>query len=250
MSRTFFYYGAIRKSIIKFLNVFDNIKIAKYNNNGEVTKYVTVPVKFMPKKKFYSWINHRSHEKRFPMIGVQMTSIEYDSDRRSGAQETLKVSNSDDSTVYTTNPVPYNIGFTVSIGTEYQNEQDQINEQLMPFFAPYVYTSINISELNINWDMEVLLNSANIDTETEIEEDNYRNILWTHEYTAKTYLLKPTANIENVKKIVHKFYLSEDSWEKRSETEMPSGQGYEDEELLVIGSKEDDEILAKYMVFN
>jgi hypothetical protein len=31
---------------------------------------------------------------------------------------------------------------------------------------------------------------------------------------------------------------------------MPSGQGFEDEELLILGSKEDEEIMAKYLVFN
>lgn len=250
MSRTFFYYGAVRKSIIKFLSILDDIQVAKYDNNGNIVKYVTVPVKYMPKKKFYSWIYERSDEKRFPVIGVEMTSISYDAERASGSQEKINVSVGEDSVTYTTNPVPYNIGFRVSIATEYLNEKDQINEQLLPFFAPFIVTKVNIKDLDINWDMKVLFDDASLETEVDIAEDDYRNILWSFNFTAQTYLLKPTTDINTIKKIVHKFYLSETSWNKRTTTEMPSGGGFEDEELLVLGSKEDDEIMAKYLIFN
>lgn len=249
MARTFFFYGAIRKSIIKFLSVFDDIKVGKYNNSGNILKYVDVPVKFMPKKKFYSWLFQRSHEKRYPMIGVEITSIEYDSERATGALENVSVTIGENANTYTTNPTPYNIGFRVVMATEHMHEQDQINEQILPFFTPSIYTKLNIDELDIDWDMEITFDGASLDTETDIAEDDYRNISWSFDFTAKTWLLKPTFDINTIKKIVHKFYLSEESWDKRTTTEMPSGQGFEDLELLLLGSKEDDEILATYMEF-
>lgn len=249
MSRQFFYHGSIRKSIIKFLSIFDDLKIAKYNSDGNITKYVDVPIKFMPKKKFYSWLYLRTHEKRYPMMGVELTSVEYDPNRASGQQEYIKVSTGDSSITRAPSPTPYNLGFTLSVATEFQNEMDQISEQLMPFFSPFVYTKVKIDELDISWDMQVIFQGANIDTETTIDEDNQRNILWTYNFIAKTYLVKPTASIDLIKKVVNKFYLSDESWAKRTDTEMPSGQGFEDEELLVIGWKEDDEILSRFMVF-
>jgi len=248
--RSFFYYGAIKKSIIKFLSIFDDMQIAKYNGDGEILKYVNVPIKFMPKQKFYSWLNLRSHEKRYPMIGVELTSIDFDASRKTGEYENIKVSIGEESTVYTTNLVPYNLGFTMSIVTEYISEQDQINEQLLPFFSPYVFTKINIPEVDIDWDMQVIFEGASIDTETTIDDDAIRNILWTHTYVVKTWLLKPTTTIDIIKKINYKFYLSDTSWDQRTTTETISGGGFEQEELLIIGSKDDDEILAKYLVFN
>lgn len=247
--RTFFYYGCIRKSIIKFLSMMDDIQITKYDSAGNPEKTVKVPVKYMPKKKFYSWLYERSHEKRYPMIGVEMTALEYDLNRATGTQEKVKVNIGDDVITYTTNPIPYNIGFRVSIATEYLHEKDQINEQLLPFFAPYIVTTVLIDELDIKWDMKVVFNGASLDTETDIAEDDYRNVLWSFDFSAETYLLKPTANINTVKKIVNKFYLSEESWDNRTSTEMPSGQGNEDAELLILGSKDDDEIMAQYLEF-
>jgi hypothetical protein len=49
--RNFFYFGTIRKTIIQFLDIFKDLKIAKYDENGDIIKYVEVPVKFMPKQK-------------------------------------------------------------------------------------------------------------------------------------------------------------------------------------------------------
>jgi hypothetical protein len=245
MARSFFYHGSIKKSIIKFLNIFDEIKIAKYNESGSILKYVDVPIKFMPKQKWYLWLNDRKREKRYPMIGVELNSMTYDNTRVSGSHEHILVSNN----TYAQTPVPYNLGFTVSIATEYQNEQDQINEQLLPFFNPFVYTNVKISELDIDWDMKVLFEGANINNDVDITE-NQRNIIWQHEYKANTYLFKPASSIDLVHKVVNKIYTSDEAWNNiNNSTDAPSGIGSQAEELLVIGSKEDDEILAKYMVF-
>lgn len=251
MSRTFFYLGSLRKSIIQFLDIFNDLKIAKYDSNGTILKYVDVPIKYMPKMKFYIWLNKRKHEKRFPMIGVELTSIQYDAERAAGSNENIDVTLSEDNKTYTSMAVPYNLGFTLHIATEYQHEMDQINEQLLPFFNPFVATQINISDLDLKWDMIVNLEGAGIDTETDIDEANYRNVIWTHEYLAKTYMVKPSATINVVKKVVNKFYLSNNSWDNiNNNTDMPSGVGSQDEELLVLGSKdENDEIVATYLLY-
>lgn len=251
MARSFFYYGSIRKTIIQFLDIFNNLSIAKYDTDGTtILKNVQVPIKYMPKEKFYYWINSKKkHEKRFPIMGVELTSVEFDVNRQAGAQENLVVTSDDDKTSYISKPVPYNIGFTVHIGTEYTYEQDQINEQLLPFFTPYVYTKVKIDELNAEWDAQVILNSSNVENDTDIAADDYRSIIWTHDFTVKTNLVKPTFDIKNVHKIVNKFYLDENSWNARNDSEMPSGAGEEQEELLVLGSKKDAEILAQYLVF-
>jgi len=49
----YFYFASIRKTIIQFLDIFNNMRIAKYNPNGTILKYVEVPIKLAPKEKFY-----------------------------------------------------------------------------------------------------------------------------------------------------------------------------------------------------
>lgn len=243
--KDFFYFGSIRKSIIQFLNIFDDLKIAKYDKQGNINKYVDVPIKFMPKSKFYSWVNERTHEKRYPCIGVEIVGIEYDNQRHTGKHEKVHLSVTDDSVTYQQSPIPYNITFDMHIATEYISEMDQLVEQILPFFDPFVFTRVKVDELGFAWDMNVRFDSCNIDEESDI--DDYRKVEWVLSFTTQTFMLKPTSNINTIRKVVNKFYLSEESWNNiDTTTDMPSGQGSEDEEILVIGSKEDNKILIEY----
>jgi len=46
-------FDSLRRSIVQFLNIFNNIKVHKYNDAGEVTKEIKVPLKLAGKQKFY-----------------------------------------------------------------------------------------------------------------------------------------------------------------------------------------------------
>lgn len=251
MARTHFYFGLIRKSIIKFLSIFDDMKVAKYDSDGNVIKYVEVPLKFMPKKKWYSWIYERSHEKRFPVIGAEITSISYDSARESGRYEKSTIDSGDNTITYTRTPVPYNITFQLSVATEYLSEQDQIAEQILPFFNPYVYTSVYIEDIDTSIDVKIGFESVSPQQDVDIVEDEYRTVLWQYEFTANVYLLRPESSIKTIRKVVQKIYTSDQSWESRdTSTDMPSGQGGEQVELLTIGSRDEDaNIIISYERF-
>jgi len=248
--KNFFYFGTIRKTIIQFLDIFKDIKIAKYDDSGEINKYVQVPVKFMPKQKWYSWLEHRTHEKRFPSMGIQINNIEYDQSRHTGKHEDIALSINNSDVQYYQNPVPYNIVFQVRIATNYVSEMDQIIEQILPYCSPYVVNNIKIDELDLDWDINIKFDGLEIDQEIDIED--YRSNEWTLNFTVQTYILKPALDSETklIKKVVNKIYTSKESWNKRdTTTDMPSGQGSEDEELLILASKEDGKILFEYEVF-
>jgi len=43
----------MKQTTLQFLDLFNNIKIAKYNSMGSITSYVNVPLKLSGKQKFY-----------------------------------------------------------------------------------------------------------------------------------------------------------------------------------------------------
>lgn len=51
--RQYYFFKTLRKAIIQFLDMFNDMEIAKYNDDGEITKYVKVPLKLASKQKFY-----------------------------------------------------------------------------------------------------------------------------------------------------------------------------------------------------
>lgn len=48
-----FYYKTLRKTILAFLDLFNDIWIAKYDSKGNIVDQIQVPIKFAPKQKFY-----------------------------------------------------------------------------------------------------------------------------------------------------------------------------------------------------
>lgn len=65
-----------------------------------------------------------------------------------------------------------------------------------------------------------------------------------------SFLLHPKAEVKEVRKIVNKFYVNKETFEyATSATEQPSGEGHDEEELLVSGQEDDTgKIIVDYEV--
>lgn len=249
--KQFFYYKCVRKTIIEFLNIFNDIRIAKYDSGGNVVKYINVPIKLAPKEKFYSWLYDRTGEKRYPMMSAEIVGIEHSRERLTGKhEENIADIENDDIPFYFT-PSPYDINFELRIGTEYVNEADQIIEQILPYFNPFVYTKLRIPEINKNFNIKIIFEGLTIDNPPDIDEEDYRRLVWTLTFRAQTFLLQPIGDIKEIQKIVHKFYTTDETWAYRnSDTEAISGIGHDAEELLVSGRIDEDENeIIKYEVW-
>lgn len=195
----FYSFNTIRKTTIQFLDIFNNIKIAKYNKNKEIVNYVRVPIKYGPKQKFYSWIYQRSHEKIFPIIGIHLTSVDPTFNEQ-GVNKNIKLL-TENNNHYINNLIPCRFTYDLSIAALYNTEIDQILEQIIPFFTPYVSTRVNIPELDIYFDCKNILNSVSPEIDADISEDNYRIINWTLSFDVKSYVLKPIYDTEIIKEI-------------------------------------------------
>lgn len=249
--KQYFFYRCFRKTIIEFLNIFNDIKIAKYDSDGNITKYVDVPVKLAPKSKFYYWLYDRRHEQRFPMMSAEVTGIDHANDRLAGKHEDHFIESAEGVTEYYLTPAPYDIEFELKIGAEYMSEADQIVEQILPFFNPFVYTKLDIPEINGSFNLKVLFQGMTVDQDVDIAEDEVRKIVWNMTFRVYSFLLHPKAEVKEVRKIVNKFYVSEESFEyATSSTEQPSGIGHDEEELLVSGQEDDTgKIIVDYEVW-
>jgi hypothetical protein len=139
--KQFFYLRALRRTIIQFLNIFSNIKVAKYDTNGNISKYVNVPVKLAGKDKTYIWLRDQKQDKITPIIAAQMTSITYAEERAVGKHEYINTSLSDNTLTRYLNPVPYELDFSIGVLGQYWVELDQILEQILAYFNPYVFNT-------------------------------------------------------------------------------------------------------------
>jgi len=195
MFGNYFYHKCIQKTVTSFGTLFNNIQIRHYDENGDPESVLKVPLAYGPTQKFLARIEQQPAGERkvaltLPRMSFEMTSIDYDSQRKSSVIQTFSSPRTDSGNpakVYS--PTPYNIGFELNILSKIQDDALQIVEQILPFFQPSFNLSIKlIPEINEVKDIPVILNRVGFRDEYEGDYTTRRLVIYTLNFTAKTYL--------------------------------------------------------------
>ena len=216
--KTYYYYQGLRKTIVQFLDIFNDINVIRYNSDGTTfRKYIKVPLKFWGKEKTWHWIHQRKDDEMLPMMSTGMTGIEFAQDRMANKLHNIVTSTTpvDSNLQSFLNPVPYNLNFTLNIWTLHMSDADQIIEQILPYFAPHVMMRIYIPELDGTFEAKVVFQSCSPDITTDMPDEERRVIMWNMDFLVQTYLFKPVQDVDIIKKIITKLYASEDGWAYR-----------------------------------
>ena len=111
------------------------------------------------------------------MMSAEVTNVDHANDRITGKHEDIPITSADGSIDYYLTPAPYDIEFELKIGAEYMVEMDQIVEQILPFFNPFVYTKLEIPEISDELNIRIIFQGVSVDQESEIPEDDQRKIV-------------------------------------------------------------------------
>jgi len=145
-----------------------------------------------------------------PRLSFEMQGLQYDPTRKTGIAQTFLTRNGTNAKkVYM--PVPYNIGFELSIMAKLSDDALQILEQIVPYFQPSFNITVNlISSIGEKKDIPIVLESINYSDQYEGGFDSRRILIYTLSFTAKTYLFGPVAdNPEGlIKKVDVDYYAS------------------------------------------
>ncbi len=229
-----YFYNVMRKTIIQFLDLFNDIVIARYDPaTGTVIKYVSVPLKFAPKTKQWYWTELREAEDRrdqvLPMMAIDLENIEYAQGRQVNRNHLVSLSNDSSKIKQYFNPVPYDFTFKVQIAAEYMVDITQIIEQIFPFFTPEHYIRITIPELNIDnvgeedeagagsLELRVVYESSSREAPIELDEASFRILRWDLTFKVQGYLFSPVSEVSRVENVVQDYYLTDDAFSKRGE---------------------------------
>jgi len=199
MLGTYFYHEILRKTVIGFGTLFNNINIRHKDASGTNFSVMKVPLAYGPMQKFLARIQQQPDLDReiaitLPRLSFEMQGIQYDPTRKTGiAQTFLAKSGTTAKKVYM--PVPYNIGFELSIMAKLSDDALQILEQILPYFQPSFNITINlIDSIGEKKDIPIVLESINYSDQYEGSFDTRRTIIYTLSFTAKTYLFGPVAD--------------------------------------------------------
>ena len=198
MLGTYFYHEILRKTVIGFGTLFNDINIRHRDASGTSFSNLKVPLAYGPIQKFLARIQQQPDLNRevaltLPRLSFEMTGMQYDPSRKTGVTQTfLATQNGNAKKVYM--PVPYNVTFELNIISKLNDDSLQIIEQILPYFQPSLNITINlISAIGEKKDVPVVMESITQNDQYEGGFDSRRLIIHTLRFTAKTYLFGPVA---------------------------------------------------------
>ena len=198
MLGTYHYHEIIRKTIIAFGTLFNDIHI-KHKNDTKVISDMKVPLAYGPTQKFLAKLEQQADLNKpvqitLPRMSFEMTSIDYDASRKTGVTQTFRaVDGNKMKKVFM--PVPYNIGFELSILCKLNDDALQIVEQILPNFQPAFNLTVDLVEsIGEKRDIPIVLNSVSFQDDYEGDFSTRRALIYRLQFTAKTYLFGPVAD--------------------------------------------------------
>jgi len=198
MLGTYHYHEIIRKTIIAFGTLFNDIHI-KHKDETKVISDMRVPLAYGPTQKFLARLEQQADLNKpvqitLPRMSFEMTSIDYDASRKTGVTQTFRaVDGNKMKKVFM--PVPYNIGFELSILCKLNDDALQIVEQILPNFQPAFNLTVDLVEsIGEKRDIPIVLNSVAFQDDYEGDFSTRRALIYRLQFTAKTYLFGPIAD--------------------------------------------------------
>ena len=157
-------------------------------------------------------------------MGFEISSIAYDPTRKlTRIQRFKRVKTNKDGKVLDFNytPVPYNISYNLYSFTASAEAGLQIIEQILPFFQPDFTVTINaIPSLNIKRDIPIILNTVNYEDTYSGDFQTRRAVIYTLNFTAKTYLFGPSTSQKVIKTVQTDQYSDTDRVNKARESRI------------------------------
>ena len=199
MLGTYFYHEILRKTVISFGTLFNDIRIRHKDNTDRSVSEVRVPLAYGPMQKFLARLEQqedlsRATQLSLPRMSFETNNISYDPTRKAGVTQTFKGSTGTKlKKVYM--PVPYNVGFELNIMTKLNDDALQIVEQILPYFQPSFNLTVDLVEsIGEKRDIPVVLDSISFQDDYEGDYTSRRALIYTLQFTAKTYIFGPIAD--------------------------------------------------------
>ena len=214
MLGTTYSHGLIRDYIISFGTLFNDIKINRPTADGVNVGTMAVPLIYSPKTKYLVRIENDLNLDQpiamsLPGMSFELLSMTYSPERKLNTMQRVFQANTSSNTSlrYTYSPVPYDFMFQLNIFTKAIEDGTHILEQILPYFTPEFTISLKgATDLGINVDLPIVLNSVNMEDNYEGAFDERRVIAWTLDFALKGTLFGPISDGKVINKAIINFH--------------------------------------------
>ncbi len=204
-----FYHETIRKVIVSFGTMFNNINLVRKDNSGVAIQAMKVPLAYGPREKFLVRLNEDADLTKqvaitLPRIGFEIKNLSYDPTRKlNRVQQFKKVKGANTQQLDAQYmPVPYNLELELYIMAKQSDDALQIVEQILPYFQPdYTLTLNDMADMGIKRDVPVILNGISYEDDYQGDFTTRRALIYTLSFTAKFYLYGPVTSSKVIKTV-------------------------------------------------
>lgn len=189
-----FYNRIIRKMVVGFGNLFNNITLVRYNPDQTEQERFVIPISYASKELYVKRLQEdpdldKKVQMSLPRFSFEMTGFSYDADRKQNTNiKNYAVKNN--STINQYNPVPYNFDFSLYLYTRNIEDATQALENIISYFTPDYTIKLNlVPEMGIVKEVPIILNDVSQDIEYEGDMNHEtRIIIWTLNFTVKGFI--------------------------------------------------------------
>jgi len=160
------YNRVIRKLVVGFGNLFDNITLYRFKPDLTESERFIVPIAYASKERYVMRLEEdlnldKKVQMTLPRMSFEMAGLSYDSSRKQNTNIKNFSGTAPSGILSQYNPVPYNFDFNLYIYVRNIEDGTQIIEHILPFFTPDYTIKLNlIPEMGIIKEIPVILNST------------------------------------------------------------------------------------------
>lgn len=193
------YNRVIRKLVVAFGNLFDNITLVKYNPDLTESERVLIPIAYATKERYVMRLEDdlnldKKVQVALPRFSYEMTGMNYDASRKFNTN-VKNFAQTNTGLISQYNPVPYDFDFNLYLYVRNIEDASQVLEHIIPFFTPDYTLKLNlIPEMGIVKEVPIILKQANHEIVYEGDRDQEtRMIIWTLSFTVKGFIFGKTS---------------------------------------------------------
>ena len=240
------YHEIIKRTIIAFGTLFNDIQIRHQDDAGDDISLIKVPIAYGPIQKFLSRLEEKPDLRKrvaitLPRMSFEMTSIQYDSSRKVSTVQTFQSTRTTGNPVQVYMPAPYNIRIELNIITKYNDDMLQIVEQILPYFQPQFNLTVDlVNSIGEKRDIPIILENISMNDNYEGDYTTRRSLIYTLNFTAKTSIFGPVPEITNslIKKVQVDYYTNTErknaSRELRYVAEPRAIKDYDNDQTTIL----------------
>lgn len=190
----------IRKYVIYFGTLFNDLYLTRDDETGTQVQKMKVPLNYGPKEKFLARVEGNPDLDRelaitLPRMTFRIVNYQYDPERALKSTGRIRAvhPNNPSKASFQYNPVPYNLTFELNVMVKNAEDGTRIIEQILPYFTPEYTSLLNLNpEVADKYDVPLILNSVSDEDTYEGQFQNRRALIWTLTFTMKAWMFGPT----------------------------------------------------------